>query len=336
MMNLVTGATGLVGSHIVAELLKQGEKVRALYRSEEKKLFVKKIFALYLTDADQAMNDIEWVAGDILDTALLTEAMEGVTRVFHTAGSISFSRAGKKAMLETNIQGTAHVVDACLENPGTDLCHVSSVATLGDIGNGTFLDESSMLKPGKKTPAYALSKFRGELEVWRGINEGLRAVIVNPSVILGPCTQNSSLGIVIRRVGEGLSFYPPGSEGFVDVRDVAAIMVELMKSDISGERFILNAENRSFRDILGLIAQELGKKPPMFRITPIFGRTITITEFIRALLTGTPRQISQQAIRLASSEMLYSNEKIVKKLGVEFIPVEEAVKNMIRNYAKQG
>jgi len=329
-MNLVTGATGLVGSHIVAELVRQGEKVRALYHNEQKKINVLKVLSLYFPNAGQVMTSIDWVEGDILDTVSLAAAMEGVRKVYHTAGIVSFDRAVKRNMLKTNIQGTANVVNACLENPDISLCHVSSISALGSTCEGSLIDEECMLKPDKQTTAYSLSKFRSELEVWRGINEGLHAVIVNPSIILGPAIWNSSLREVINRVDKGLSFYPSGTDGFVDVRDVASIMVKLMKSDIRGERFILNAENLSFQDILTLIAKELGKKPPAQRITLLPGAVAVAADLFRALVTFTPRQITLQALRITSIEFAYSNKKIVKQLGAKFIPVEESVKEMVK------
>jgi dihydroflavonol-4-reductase len=331
-MNLVTGATGLVGSHMVAELVRHGEKVRALYRSEQKKSNVQKILSLYFPGMEQRLETIGWVEGDVLDTWSLAAAMEGVSKVYHAAGIVSFGQVDKRTMMETNMQGTANVVNACLENPGTALCHVSSIAALGKTCGGNPIDESCTLKPDKKTPAYAFSKFKGELEVWRGINEGLRAVIVNPSIILGPALRNSSLRAVIDRINKRLSFYPSGTEGYIDIRDVTGIMYRLMNSDISGERFILNADNRSFQDLLTMIAKELGKKPPVYSITPWIGTVATAADLIRALVTGTPRQITLQALSIASAEIRYSNEKIVKQLSIGFIPVEESVKKMIEVY----
>ena len=334
-MNLVTGATGLVGSHMIAELLKHGEKVRALYRNERNKAIVRKVLSLYFPNAEQRLESIEWVQGDVLDTGSLATAIEGVTKVYHAAGVVPFGPVTKRTMLETNMQGTANVVNACLENPGIPLCHVSSIAAIGRTFDGSLIDENCMLKPGKKTTVYSLSKFRSELEVWRGINEGLRAVIVNPSVILGPALWDSPHRAVIGQVNKGLTFYPAGTEGFVDVRDVAGIMYRLMNSEISGERYILNAENRSYKDILTLIAKELGKRPPVHRITPWIATTAVTADFIKALFTGTRRQITLEALRTASDETRYSNEKIVKQLGVNFIPVEESVKEMVEAFLKE-
>jgi dihydroflavonol-4-reductase len=333
-MNLVTGATGLLGSHMLAELLKHGESVRALYRSEPKKSNVQKVLSLYFPGAEQIMRTIEWVEGDVLDTCSLASAMEGVTKVYHTAGIVSFGTVSKRTMMETNIQGTANVVNACLENQGTSLCYVSSIAALGRTCEGSLIDENCVLKPGKQTTSYSLSKFRSELEVWRGVNEGLRAVIVNPSVILGPALWNSPLRAVMDQVNKGLTFYPAGTEGYIDVRDVAGIMYRLMNSEISGERFILNAENRSFQELLTMIATELGKKPPVHRITPWIATAAATADLIKALFTGMPRQITLQALRTASNETRYSNEKIVKQLGIRFIPLEESVKRMVEVYLK--
>jgi dihydroflavonol-4-reductase len=335
-MNLVTGATGLLGSHMLAELIRQGEKVRAFYHSEKKRAFVHKTLSLYFPESGAIMDSNEWVKGDIQDTWSLASAMEGVTRVYHTAGMVSFGQVSKKNMFETNIKGTENVVNACLEHEGIKLCHVSSIAALGEGYDGSLIDENCVLKPDKKTPAYSRSKFKGELEVWRGIHEGLTAVIVNPSVILGPGMWNSSTAAFVERVYKGLSFYPAGTVGYVDVRDVANVMYRLMNSDITAERFIVNSENLSYKEFFTIIATELGKKPPVYKITSWLGTTAVAGDFIRALVTATPRQITMQALRIASETTRYSNEKIRRRLGFDFTPIKDTVKMMCQIYLGRG
>jgi len=331
-MNLVTGATGMLGSHMLAELIRRGEKVRAFYHSGKKRAFVHKTLSLYIPESGKIMDNIDWVLGDVLDTGSLDAAMEGVTRVYHTAGIVAFGQVSKKTMFETNIRGTGNVVNACLEHEGVKLCHVSSIAALGDTYDGSLIDESCMLKPDKKTTDYARSKFKGELEVWRGIHEGLTAVIVNPSVILGPGMWNSATAAFVDRVYKGLSFYPAGTVGYVDVRDVTRAMYMLMNSGITGERFILNSENLCYKDFFTIIATELGKKPPAHKITPWLGTAAVAGDFLRALVTVAPRQVTMQALRIASETTLYSNEKIRKQLGFEFTSVKEIVKMMCEVY----
>ncbi|MBN1415496.1 MAG: NAD-dependent epimerase/dehydratase family protein [Bacteroidales bacterium] len=333
-MNLVTGATGLLGSHMIAELVRQGEKVRAFYRSEPGKLRTQKTLSYYFPDSGEITDSIEWVKGDVLDACSLAVATEGVKKVYHTAGIVSFGQVSKKKILKTNMQGTANLVNACLENPGIKLCHVSSIAALGTTVDGSLIDENCMLKPDKKTDDYSYSKFKGELEVWRGIHEGLQAVIVNPSVILGPGVWYSSTAAIIKRIYNGLSFYPAGVIGCVDVRDVASAMYRLMNSDINAERFILNSENLSFLDLFTLIAHEFGEKPPAYRVRPWMKAAAVTGDFVRALVTGTPRQITLKALEIADHRTMYSNEKIVRQTGIGFIPVKESVRFMCEMYLK--
>jgi dihydroflavonol-4-reductase len=334
-MNLVTGATGLLGSHMLAELIRQGEKVKAYYHTDRKKAFVYNTLSLYFPKPEKIMEEIVWVQGDVLDKYSLAAAMEGVSKVYHAAGMVSLTGKSKEKMIRINIRGTANVVDACLENNVSRLCHVSSIAALGDATGGNLIDETCRLISDKKLPPYSYSKFKGEMEVWRGIHEGLRAVIVNPSVILGPGMWNSATAAFVDRVYKGLSFYPLGSVGFVDVRDVASVMVKLLNSNISGERYIINSENLTFRDFFTIIARELCKKPPAFKITPWMGSAAVITDLLQSLVTGRQRQITRSALRIAAEKTAYSNAKIKELLSVEFIPVSESVRLIAEEYLKR-
>ncbi len=334
-MHFVTGATGLLGSHMLAELLKRNEPVKALYRSEQKKNDVLKTLSLYFPNADEMMKRIIWIKGDMLDYDLIFNALEGIAYVYHTAAMVSIGMTGKKTMIDVNIHGTANIVDACLEKGNIRLCHVSSIAALGNAPEGKLIDEDCRLIPDKNLYPYAYSKFKGEMEVWRGVHEGLNAFVINPSVILGPGMWNSATAAFVKRIDKGLSFYPAGAVGFVDVRDVACIMYQLMKLSITGERFIINAENLSYKDFFIIIARKLGKKPPAFKVTRILSALAVVADFFAALFTGRRRQISMQAMKIASETTLYSNEKIKKLLGYSFIPVEESVKFICEVYNKE-
>jgi nucleoside-diphosphate-sugar epimerase len=334
-MHLVTGATGLLGSHVLAELLKHGEKVRALYRSEQKKNDVLKTFSLYFAHAEEMMEKIDWFKGDILDYYSVNNALENVTKVYHTAALVSIGQAGKKTMVDVNVRGTANIVDACLEKENIKLCHVSSIAALGNASEGELIDENCKLVPGKNLYPYAYSKFKGEMEVWRGIHEGLDACIINPSVILGPGMWNSATAAFVERIDKGLSFYPAGTIGFVDVRDVSSVMYELMKLNITGERFVVNAENISYKDFFMIIAKELGKNPPVYKVNKMLSAFAVMADFFTALLTGRRRQISMQAMKIASEVTRYSNEKIKKLLNYKFISVQESIKFISEVYKKE-
>ncbi len=334
-MHFVTGATGLLGSHVIAELLKHGEKVRALYRSEQKKNDILKTLSLYFTDADEMMKKIDWHKGDVLDYYTVVNALENVTHVYHTAAVVSIGQAGKKTMIDVNVNGTANIVNACLEKGNIRLCHVSSIAALGNASEGGLIDENCKLVPDNNLYPYAYSKFKGEMEVWRGIHEGLNAFIINPSVILGPGMWNSATAAIIERIDKGLSFYPAGAAGFVDARDVARIMYELMKLTVSGERFVVNAANMTYKDLFIIIARKLGRKPPAYKVNRILGAFAVMADFFASVFYGRHRQLSMQAIKIASETTLYSNEKIKKLLQYDFIPVKESVNFICKVYKEE-
>jgi len=253
-MIVVTGSTGHLGAHLLFELATRNRRVRALYHSAGKLEQVKKIFSYYTVDVTALMEKIEWVRGDITDTFLIASLLENAKQVYHTAGFVSFREKDKRKLLEVNMKGTANLVNECLHQNIHKICHVSSIAALGESQGGEWVTESMIWNAGSTASTYSISKFRGEMEVWRGIHEGLQAVIVNPSVIVGPGMWYSQSGSLFKQIHKGLNYYPTGSAGFVDVRDVARAMIMLMDSEVTGERYILNSENMSHRAVLEIIA----------------------------------------------------------------------------------
>jgi len=325
-MNLVTGGTGLTGSHLLFELTKQGERVRATKRNGSSVDFVKKVFSLYNPDVSSQFELIEWVDADLLDFESLLNATTGIETVFHTGAVVSFNAKDAQSISETNVRGSANVVDACIQNGVKTLCHVSSIAALGESNSQGVVDESSHWAKSKGQSVYAKSKFFGELEVWRGVEQGLRVVIVNPSVILGPGRWETGSGQLFSRISKGMPFYTNGVTGYVDVRDVARAMVCLAKdSSINNERFILNAENLSYNDVFSSIAKSVGGKPPRYMIKPWMVNVVW--PFIKAggIIVGKGSAISRENIRSAFNKTYYSSDKIRKRLNFEFTPIAESI-----------
>jgi nucleoside-diphosphate-sugar epimerase len=333
-MNFIIGGTGLVGSHLLLELLNRREKVKVLKRSVSNTNQVLETFRFYTSNAEKLFHDIEWVEGDILDFQAIELALENVSHVYHCAAMVSFSPKNKYHMLRTNVEGTANIVNACKRKPHIKLCFVSSIAAIGSAENNELIAETHMWKPGEQRSVYSISKFKSEMEVWRGIEEGLNAVIVNPSVIIGPGNWKKSSSAFFPLISNGMKYYTNGITGFVDVRDVVKIMVQLMKSEISGERFIVSSENRSFRELFATIAKYLNVKPPKYEATRSILLIGSFLDKIRSWITFSPRKISSDTISAAICKDCYSNKKVSDKLNYSFIPFETMIQECAAKYAK--
>ncbi|CAM3486293.1 NAD-dependent epimerase/dehydratase family protein [Pontibacter korlensis] len=320
-MVFVTGGSGLIGSFLIPELLRQGYQVKAIYRGS--------IPAIAGTD------QVQWIEGDILDPALLRDALVGVKYVFHCAGLVSYAPQDEELLKQVNIEGTANVVDACLETGSIKLCHVSSIAAVGRPKNTEVLTEKAKWDPAADLSAYASSKYLAELEVWRGVAEGLDAVVVNPSIILGPADWNRSSTQLFRYVYNERSFYTDGEANFVDVRDVVNAMLQLTFSEISGERFILNAERMSYKAFFEKAATCFEKKAPSRKVPPMLAEIVWRLEHARSWLTGRRPLITKDTARVARKTHFFSNDKIRKALGFEFRPVSESVSWVCQELQRQ-
>jgi dihydroflavonol-4-reductase len=327
-MILLTGGTGLVGSHLLYELTMDGKRVRALKRKGSRIDIVEKIFEWYNPEKCQdQFNLIEWVDGDLSDIFSLREALKGVNHVYHCAAVVSFVPSERPKMLKINIDGTANLVNACLMENVEKFCHCSSIAAVGRPDKGTWVDESLIWKTSRKNSYYSISKFGAEREVWRGSEEGLKVVIVNPSVIIGPGDPYRSSARLFTTVKDGLRFYSSGSTGFVDARDVAKAMKQLTENETHDERYILNSENISYKELFEIFAHHAKVKPPFFRAGRTLSEIAWRLEKLRSLVTGSNPLITRETARSANSRYQFSNEKIISELDVKFFTVEEAAEN---------
>jgi len=326
-MILVTGGTGLVGSHLLYQICQSETKVRAIKRFQSNTEFVRRVFSYYTERADALFEKIEWVDADLLNISELDFAFQGTTRVYHCAAWISFNPKHKTKMMLTNIEGTTNVVNLCLEYGIKKLCYVSSVAAIGRPREGSSVNENTPWITSPENSNYALSKYCSEMEVWRGVEEGLNAVIVCPAIILGPGKWEKGSSMLFKQVWKGLSFYTSGTNGFVDVRDVANVMIQLMKSEITSERFILCSESIPFKKIFDYIADALGKKKPHIKV----GRFLSsiswrIAKVISIISLKTPL-ITKEIVFAGNSISTYENEKIETALNYQFKCVEESCKD---------
>lgn len=333
---MVTGATGLLGSHLIFQLVSRGQAVRALYRSEDRKMLVREIFNFYSPENGQDYFDqIEWVKGDILDIIFLEELITEGCDLYHCAALVSFHHRDFSSMIKLNREGTENVVNVALYRNVRKFCHASSVAAIGNDASDE-ITEKTKWKNTPETSGYAISKYGAERAVWRGIEEGLNAVIVNPSVIFGAGNWNDSSLTIFRTVAKGLRYYPPGANATVDARDVAEIMIRLMDTSISSERFLCVGSNQSFQELMTVISKEVGVSPPRIAAKRWQVKTVRLILALWNGIIGKRSSITKDNVSNLFTSKQYSNEKIKKALGIEFRGLEEQVRNAVAGQMSQS
>jgi nucleoside-diphosphate-sugar epimerase len=323
-MVLVTGGTGLVGSHLLLHLLEKGIRVRAIHRPGSDLRAVEKIFAYYRENADELFRSLHWMEADINDIPAMEKAFEGVGQVYHAAALISFDPKDRDRMMKVNAEGTANIVNLCLANDIKKLCFVSSIATMGDGHSDKPADEEDIYQD-QDANDYGRSKFAAELEVWRGSVEGLPVVIINPGIILGPGFWKGGSGILFRVANKGNRLYPEGSSGFVAVNDVVRAMVKLMESNVVNERFLLVSENMTYREILTLITKNLGLTAPSKPLRHWQLESLRVFDWLAHVFTGKARKLTKEGIRSLNRKAYFSNAKIVGEIDFAFEPVEPII-----------
>lgn len=327
-MILVTGGTGLVGSHLLYFLLQENEKIRAIHRKSSDIASVKKIFAHYTEEVDSLFNKIDWVQADITDIPALTKAFEGITHVYHCAAYISFNPAKYRSLKKANVEGTANVVNLSIEKNIKKLCYVSSVAVFARKNHGELIDEESFWNPDDKNSVYAITKYGAEMEVWRGTQEGLDAVIVNPGIILGISTTSTGSGVATQLGAKGIPFYPSGGVGVVDVEDVVKAMILLMNSHIINQQYILVGQNISYKDLLSKMAVLFGKNPPTRKLSKPLMYFLAALDGFANKVFGKRRVIVKDMVRSMFQTSYYDTSKIRKDLDFKFTPLEKTLEKL--------
>lgn len=337
-MIFVSGGTGLVGAHLLYDLVRAGKSVKALKRSTSNINWIKKIFSYYSADYENLFNKIIWVEGDILDYNSLEDALNGAHTVFHCAAMVSFHGDDRDSMMTNNVKGTANLIDAAIYNKVSRFCHVSSIAALGKTQDGSEINEETYWTPSKRKSGYSLSKFFSEMEVWRGIEEGLEAVIVNPSIIIGPGNWDIGSPKLFQSIFKGLTYYTKGITGFVDVRDVVKAMISLSEDPnfqtIKNQRFILNAGNISYQEFFNQIADTLNRPRPKNFASDIKLQIAWRMARTASFFTGKRPVITREAVTGTNLNNNYSGEKIVKSIGFEYRDLNRSIKDIAEIFLK--
>ena len=326
----------MVGSHLLYKLAAENKKIRATIRPSSDISQVRKVFGYYSekAEADRMFNNVEWITADINDIPSLNEAFEDITKVYHCAALISFDPSDEKKMRKINIEGTANIVNLCIANNISKLCYVSSVAALGSTPNSSEVDENSKWNPEDNHNDYAISKYGAEIEVWRGTQEGVDAVIVNPGVIIGPGFWDSGSGKIFSKIDKGLNYHFPKVTGFVGVQDVVKSMVTLMDSPIKNEQFVIVSENLSFESVFKKVAGNMNKPVPSRKLRKWM---ITIGWIFQKIGSwfGRKRQITRDSINGLYEETHFDNTKLKSKLNFEYISISKVLADTSEIYTKE-
>lgn len=336
-MNLITGGTGFLGAHICAQLILEGKKIRVLKRKSSSLYELNVVFKYYFGDlSEEKIKEIEFVEGDLDNIFELESAITNIDTVFHCAAIVSFDKKDKKKMMQINRDGTANLVNLLLEYPNIKLVYASSVAAIGRKKTVKEINEQTEWEFSKFNTSYAISKHFAEIEVWRAIAEGLNAVIVNPSVIIGVGDLRKGTCKLFGLIKKGFMFYTKGITGFVNVDDVAKIMIKLSTSNISSERFLISSENMSFQKFFNLIAKNFNVKPPYIHASYFLRKIVVTLDSVSSCITQKPRNYSPDFARMAGAESFYSNQKIIETLNFKFKSIEESVIEACNFYKKNG
>lgn len=332
-MILVTGGTGLVGSHLIYQLTLENNAIRATHRADSDIERVKLLFKFYSKDFNQLFKKIEWIEADLNNLSQLQDAFKDISFVYHCAAYISFDPSSYETLRRVNIRGTANIVNLCINNKIKKLCHVSSVATLGY--NIKEIDENNYWDGNKHKSAYAISKYGAEMEVWRGVQEGVKSVIINPGIIIGPGFSKSAFGTIIKMVTNKKRFHTCGKTGYVDVRDIANIMIRLMNSKIENERYILVNKNLSYKKVIDMVSSNLGMKNKSTFVSKSKLKIALVFDLVSSKFFNKERKLSKALCKTLTRNFNYSSKKIKKNLNFEFTSILETFEKSCQFYSQE-
>lgn len=334
-MVLVTGGTGLVGAHLLLNLIRKGKAVKAIHRKGSNLKRVEKVFNYYEENGSKLFQNIDWVEADLNDIPALEKAFEQIGFVYHSAAYISFDPSQYQNLMTINAEGTANIVNLCIAKNVKKLCYVSTIGTIGKSINGSIATEENEWND-QHVNVYARSKYAAEMEVWRASQEGLSVVMVNPGVIIGSGFWDTGSGTLFTTANKGFSFYPPGGTGFITVHDVVRMLVSLMDSEIKNERFIAVAKNLTFKEILLPLTTSLGKQPPTKQLKYWQLEIGRIGDFLWSTLSGSARRITKNSIYSMKHRDTYDNSKVKEVLNFEFEELEPTIHFSCRRFVEEN
>ncbi len=333
-MILVTGGTGLVGSHLLYHLVLENDKIRAIYRKKATLEKVKKVFSFYTDNANVLFQKIEWVKADITSVPSMIPVFSGIKKVYHCAALISFKPEDYIEMRKVNIHGTAIIVNLSIDAKIEKLCFVSSIAAIGKPIDTSMITEENEWDNQADNYGYAITKNGAEMEVWRGSQEGIDVVVVNPGVILGSGFWQTGSGKIIDKVYKGFPFYTKGVTGFIGVKDVVKSMLFLMNSPIKNERFILVSENKSWKDVLFLIADAFSKKRPVLKVGSWLLGVLWRMNWVLSKTVRVPSFFTKHTAKNSQTISLYTTEKIKAQIPFQFQKIGKVVEEVCEEYRK--
>ncbi len=340
-MIAVSGASGFLGSYVVCMLLEKGKQVRAFKRANSNLLEFEYIFRTYFAsfnslEHSSIKNNLQWIVADVLNIPSLDEALNGVEEIYHCAAVVSFVQKHREEMMHINVGGTANLVNIALEKGIKKFCYVSSIAALGREKSGDQISEKTKWNESKNNSNYAISKYKSEMEVWRGIEEGLQAVIVNPGVILGTGDWNKGSCKLFKLVWSGMPFYTFGVNGYVDVKDVSRAMIELMEKNKFSQRYILVGENLQMKNYLDAVAENFDKKKPTINAGKFLSQLAVVVDGIKSLITGKEPTITKETARASQNKFYYSSKKIINEMGFTFTPMSETINTNCKHFLNEN
>lgn len=329
MKTLVTGATGFLGSELTRQLVAEGADVRILRRATSRLDLL----------GEAVCRRVEHAVGDVTDIDSLHGAMAGVRRVYHAAAFVGFGgRRDRERLRRINVEGTANVVNTALAAGVERLVHTSSMAAFGRPEDACQpIDETAEWRTSRANTAYAHSKYLAELEVFRGIAEGLDAVLVNPALIFGAGRPGENTTRIAERVRDGkLPVIPAGGTNVVDVVDVAMGHRRAMARGRTSERYFLGSENLTWRAIIDTLADAFGVSPPRWTLPPMPALVAGTLAEAAAFVTGGRPSLTREAARTASRFYRYDHRKAVDELGCSFRPFEETAQRIAQALGEAG
>jgi len=329
-MILITGATGLVGGHLLIQLISKGEKCRALRRATSSLEELKLIAEYYNIDFALVESNTQWVEGDILNAEAINSAMQGVTTLYHCAAVVAFDPNNEERLMRVNIEGTRLICQTALECNIKNMVMVSSIAALGKASEGEEIDENTPRDLSLEYNAYSKSKYASERVVWEYISKGLKASMVNPGIILGVGLLNKGSLQIVEKASKWIPIYTSGKTGYVDVRDVAKTMQRIVELNKWGERYILVSDNLTYGDIFKALSKALGSLPPL---VPLNRTALSFAASILSLITkmtGASPKLTPAMVRSATSQSIYSSKKVQDNLQIELTPMSETIKEIAK------